>query len=170
MDLGKTTFLIPSQPLGYPTPACYRISLLGRRLFYQQYQHIIMEIIGWIMVDVNKGSSSQSLINVDVHQMLGGMRGMLLKAYKSDLSDKMERLLSGVWIPIWLLHMDTNKIHRVKSSQELHNKVACCIEEIPEETAPKNSSSLATCFSSYQLFKLDEQDMRGTAGEARKNS
>ncbi len=59
-------------------------------------------------------------------------------------------------------------MYREKAWRELHKNAISHIEQILEATS--HSSYKATCFQSNKQSKLDEQDMNGTAGEARKNT
>ena len=53
--------------------------------------------------------------------------------------------------------------------QQLHKNVASCIEQVLEATL-RNSSCTDTYQPSQKLSKLNELDMRNTAGEVKMNS
>ena len=61
-------------------------------------------------------------------------------------------------------YMDANKTYCEKAWRQLHKSN---IEQIMEETPHKTT---ATYHPSWKLSKLDEPDMRGTAGDVRNNS
>ena len=66
-------------------------------------------------------------------------------------------------------YMDDNQTYGVKAGRQLHKNAASNIEQVLEKH-PENSSCTATYHLSRKLSKLDEADMRDTAGEVRMNS
>ena len=71
---------------------------------------------------------------------------------------------------IWMHHMDANKTYGEKAWQQLKKNVANCIEEVLEATPHKTAALRPPTTHHKKLSKLDELDMRDTAGEVRKNS
>ena len=63
---------------------------------------------------------------------------------KSDHTDKIKRSFfpnSGhVDTAIWTHHMDDNKTYEEKASHQLHDKAACCIEQVLESTHHKTAA------------------------------
>ena len=65
--------------------------------------------------------------------------------------------------------MDANKTAGEETGWQLH-KNAACNPTSPGSSTPQDTNCTATCPLSRKLFKLDEQDMQDTAGEAEMNS
>ena len=55
--------------------------------------------------------------------------------------------------PIWIHHMDTNKMHREKAIWELHKNAAHRLEQIVEATSHQTAASYLTCLLSHKPFK-----------------
>ena len=62
-------------------------------------------------------------------------------------------------------YMDTNKTYGEKAWRQLDKNAASNIEQFLEVPNPQSSSCTATYHPSRKLSKLDEPDMRDTAGE-----
>ena len=75
---------------------------------------------------------------------------------------------SHVSIIVWLHDLEFNETLGEKARWRLHKDVTLFFEQFLEAVHPQNSSCMNTCLPSHELFKLDEQDMLGTAGEAEK--
>ena len=59
---------------------------------------------------------------------------------------------------------------REKAWEQLHKNAASNIEQVLEAVPPQSSSCTATYHPSRKLSKLDEPDMRDTAGEVETSS
>ena len=72
---------------------------------------------------------------------------------------------------IWALIKEAtspHKTYREKAWRQLYKKAASCTS--PGSNTPQNSSCTVTSHPSRKLSKLDEPDMRDTAGEVKTNS
>ena len=67
-------------------------------------------------------------------------------------------------------YMDAKWTYREKAWRQLHKNAASNTEQVLEVAPLKSSSCTATCHPSRKLSKLDELDMRDTAGEVGTNS
>ena len=67
-------------------------------------------------------------------------------------------------------HMDANSTHGEKAWQQLHKNAANNIEQVLGAAPPQSSSCTATYYTSWKLSKLDEPDIRDTAGEVKTSS
>ena len=66
--------------------------------------------------------------------------------------------------------MDANKTAGEEARRQLQKNAASNLEQILAAHTPQDTNCTATCLLSRKLFKLDEPDMQGTAGEAGTNS
>ena len=66
-------------------------------------------------------------------------------------------------------YMDGNKTYGEKACWQLHKNAASNIEQSPRGSTPQSSICTATYHLSRKLLKLDEPDMRDTAGEVGTN-
>ncbi len=57
--------------------------------------------------------------------------------------------------------LDANKMAGEEARQQLHKNAASNLEQ-----HPTSNNYMPTCLPSRKLYKLDEQDMQDTAGEA----
>ena len=59
----------------------------------------------------------------------------------SDLSDKIRFLPSCGYVStyVWMHHLDSNKMHEVKTSWELYKNAMCCFKQILETAAHKTA-------------------------------
>ena len=64
--------------------------------------------------------------------------------------------------------MDANSMYEENTLQQLHKNAVNCIEQILEATHHKTAVTV-TYHLSGKLSKLDDPDMRDTAGEVRTN-
>ena len=71
---------------------------------------------------------------------------------------------------VWMHYMDANETYGEKAWWQLHKNTASNIEQVLEAPPQKRSSCMITYHPSRKLSKLDEPDMRDTAGEVRTNS
>ena len=63
-------------------------------------------------------------------------------------------------------YLDANKTAGEEARRQLHKNVASNIEQVRAATPPQGTNYTATCLPSRKLSKLDEPDIRHTAGEA----
>ena len=93
----------------------------------------------------------------------------LLIIWKSDLSNKINKDFFQVVVVSVLLYACTIWIltKQRKIWWELQKNATSYIEQILEATTPQNIICTATYLASQKPFKLNEQDMQDTAGEAR---
>ena len=89
--------------------------------------------------------------------------------WKSDLDDKNKRSFFQAAVMLILLYGCTTwtltKRMEKKLDGKLHKNAASYIEQVPEATPHKATAYSATYHPSRKLSKLDEPDMRDTAGE-----
>ena len=67
-------------------------------------------------------------------------------------------------------YMDANKTDGEKAWRQLHKNAVTNIEHVLEAVPPQRSSHTAISHPSRKLSKLDEPEMRDTAGEVETNS
>ena len=63
-------------------------------------------------------------------------------------------------------YMDANKTAGEEARRQLHKNAASNFKQFQAATPPQDTNCTATCLLSRKLFKLDEQDIQDTAGEA----
>ena len=94
--------------------------------------------------------------------------------WKSDVTDKIKtQFLPGsghIDTAIWLHYMDANKTTGEEARRQLHKNAACNPQQVLGSNTPQDTNCTATCPLSRKLFRLDEPDMRDTAGGAEMNS
>ena len=67
-------------------------------------------------------------------------------------------------------YMDANKTYGEKAWRQLHKNATSNIEQSPGGSTQRSSSCTATNHPLRKLSKLDELDMRDTAGEVETSS
>ena len=67
-------------------------------------------------------------------------------------------------------YMDSNKTAGEEARRQLHKNAASNLEQVLATAPHKTPTIRPPCLLSRKLFKLDEPDMRDTAGEAGTNS
>ena len=93
--------------------------------------------------------------------------------WKSDLTDKMKRSFFQAAVVSILLYGCTTWTLTKRLKKKLdgnHTRMLRANWTSPGGNTPQDTSCTATCLPSRKLYKLDEPDTQGTAGEARTNS
>ena len=93
----------------------------------------------------------------------------LLVIWKSDLTDKMKRNFFQAMVVSILLYGCTTWTLTKRTEKKLDGNYMKILNKSWRQH-PQNSSCTATYHPSGKLSKLDEPDMRDTAGEVRTNS
>ena len=120
-------------------------------------------------------SSRVSLTETDINPGLAKARianDRLSVIWKSDLTDKIKRSFFQVGVVSILLYGCTTWMLTKRVEEKLTPITQECCKPYwtsPEGNTPLNSRCTATYYQSRKLLKLDEPDLRDTAGEVRTN-